>query len=103
MSHYADSSFLVSCYVVDANTAQAQTYLSTHPVPLAFTVLHGLEVRNAVKLGVFRGLFPASAATAALANLEKDLRRGRLVRTAVKWPLAFRLAARMSEWHTITT
>lgn len=57
MSHYADSSFLVSCYVMDANTSQAKGYLLRTGVPLVFTALHALEVRNAFQLGVFRGLF----------------------------------------------
>ena len=47
MPHYADSSFLVSCYVVDANTAQAKAYLTRTGSPLALTTLHALEVRNA--------------------------------------------------------
>ena len=53
MSQYADSSFLVSCYLLDANTAPAKAWLSRTGVPLPFTALHGLEVRNAFKLGVF--------------------------------------------------
>jgi predicted nucleic acid-binding protein len=101
MNPYADSSFLVSCYVADANTPQAQAYLSVHPVPLIFTALHGLEVRNALKLGVFRGLFAAKTAAAAWANVEIDLRAGRLVRTTVEWPVAWRVAAQLSEKHTI--
>jgi len=47
MNHYADSSFLVSCYVTDANTASAKGYLLRTGVPLVFTALHALEVRNA--------------------------------------------------------
>jgi predicted nucleic acid-binding protein len=100
MSHYADSSFLVSCYVVDANTAQANAWLSRASVSLVFTALHALEVRNAFQLGVFRGLFSAADAAAAWANLEKDLRSGRLMKTAVKWPVALRIAARLSERHS---
>lgn len=103
MSHYADSSFLVSCYVADNNTASAQSYLAAHPVPLVFTALHRLEVPNALKLGLFRGLFQTSDAAAALINLESDLRSGRLVKTLVKWPLAFRVAASLSERHTFST
>jgi predicted nucleic acid-binding protein len=56
MRVYADSSFLVSCYLPDANTPQAKTYLDGHDLPLAFTALHDLEVRNALRLGVFRGV-----------------------------------------------
>lgn len=70
MSHYADSSFLVSCYVVDANTAQAKTYLSRSSTPLVFTVLHRLEVLNAFRLGVFRGLLTAADGQAAWRNVD---------------------------------
>ncbi len=102
MSYYADSSFLVSCYILDANTSQVQSYLSSTAAPLVFTTLHALEVRNAFKLGVFRGFFPTKDAAAAWANLEADLSSGRLVKTVVKWPLVFRLAARLSEHHSET-
>ena len=34
MRVYADSSFLVSCYLVDANTARARAFLSEHDGPL---------------------------------------------------------------------
>lgn len=101
MSHYADSSFLVSCYIVDANTAQAKAYLSRTGAPLIFTALHLLEVRNAFKLGVFRGFFTAANAVAAWRNVESDLSGLRLVRTTVKWPVVFRVASRLSEQHSM--
>ena len=56
MSCYADSSFLVSCYLLDTNTPVAKAYLSGVRAPLLWTALHALEVRNAFELGVFRGL-----------------------------------------------
>jgi hypothetical protein len=65
MNRYADSSFLVSCYVTDANTPQAKAWLLRTGGPLVFTALHSLEVRNAFELGVFRGLFAAANAAAA--------------------------------------
>src|SRR5438552_1935757 len=34
--------------------------------------------------------------------LEDDLRSGRLVKTAVKWPVAFRVAVHLSERHSVT-
>jgi predicted nucleic acid-binding protein len=101
MSHYADSSFLVSCYVSDANTPRAKAYLLGASLPLVFTALQSLEVGNAFQLGVFRGLFSASEATSARANLELDLQSGRLVKKTVKWPLAFRIASRLSERHSL--
>ena len=65
MNCYADSSFLVSCYVTDANTPQAKAWLLRTGGPLVFTALHASEVGNAFKLGVFRGLFTAANAAAA--------------------------------------
>ena len=103
MSYYADSSFLVSCYLLDANTARAKSYLGSLGAPLVFSALQALEVRNAFELGVFRGLFPAADAAAARVNLEQDLRSGRLVKTSVNWPLAFRVASSLSKRHSATT
>jgi predicted nucleic acid-binding protein len=103
MHLYADSSFLVSCYLVDANTPQAKAYLSRYDMPLAFTALHELEVRNALQLGVFRGMLKPDEAKAVSANLDADLRAGRLVKTSVRWPAVFRLAARLSERHAAVT
>lgn len=51
---------------------------------------------------MFRGLLTANDANAAWSNLEADLRNGRLVRTAVRWPVALRVAAQLSERHTTT-
>jgi hypothetical protein len=44
MSYCADSSFLVSCYLLDANTPRAKGYLSGLTAPLPFTPLQTLEV-----------------------------------------------------------
>jgi len=101
MSHYADSSFLASCYLTDTNTPRAKAYLLRTSLPLVFTALQSLEVRNAFQLGVFRGLFSAPDATSARANLALDLRSGRLVKRPVKWPLAFRIASHLSERHSV--
>ena len=102
MEPYADSSFLVSCYVLDSNTPRAKAYLLQTNQPLGFTSLHALEVRNALKLGIFRGLLSAADANAAWANLERDLQSGRLVKKWVNWPVAFRIASRFSERHSAT-
>lgn len=103
MGVYADNSFLVSCYIVDVNTPLARAYLSRHDSPLVFTALHDLEVRNALRLGVFRGVLTQEEAAAAAANLNADLRAGRLVRTTVEWPVVFRMALRLSGQHAVVT
>ena len=102
MSFYADSSFVVSCYVADTNTTHAKAYLIRTGAPLVYTALHALEVRNAFKLGVFRGLFGVADANAAWRNLETDLRNGRLVKRSVNWPVVFRVAAWFSDRYSPT-
>jgi hypothetical protein len=97
MTYYADSSFLVSCYLPDANPSRAKAYLRGVGAPLVLNALQAVEVGNAFELGVFRGLFSAAHAASAHANLCQDLRRGRLVKTAVNWPLAFRVASALSK------
>ena len=103
MRVYADSSFLVSCYLVDANTPRTKVFLSQHDGPLPFTALHELEVRNALRLGVFRQLITDEQAKAAAAAIDADLRNGRLVRMTVKWSAAFRATLRLSEQHSAKT
>jgi predicted nucleic acid-binding protein len=100
MTHYADSSFLVSCYLADQNTPAAEAWLLSVGATLPFTPLHALEVRNAFQLGVFRGLITAADAASALDDLRSDLRGGRLVETSINWRSAMRMAAALSGKHT---
>jgi predicted nucleic acid-binding protein len=103
MRVYADSSFLVSCYLLDANTPAAKAFLVGHTDPFPFTTLHDLEVRNALQLGVFRHVLTAEQATAAVGAIEEDLTSGRLVRTPIKWPGTFRGASQLSTRHAAAT
>jgi predicted nucleic acid-binding protein len=103
MRVYADSSFLVSCYLTDANTPKAKAFLLGHAEPLPFTALHDLEVRNALRLGVFRNVITDEEAKAAVSTIDTDLRSGRLARVSVKWPSAFKAASRLSSKHAATT
>jgi hypothetical protein len=80
--------------------SQAKAFVIGTGARFAFTPLDVLELRNAFKLGVFRKLLTAVEAAAAWKNVERDLRSGRLVRQAVKWPSILRLAVRLSEQHS---
>ena len=100
MLRYADSSFLVSCYVSNANAAQARTWLTHSGAHFYFTALHELEMRNALRLGVFRGLYTTVEANLAWSNITSDLRSGRLVKTRANWKLALWIAQRLSNRHS---
>ena len=63
MSTYIDSSFLVSLYVPDQHSAEAQRRLASSP-PIWLTPLHVAEWTHAIEQQVFRG-----ASTRAQADL----------------------------------
>jgi hypothetical protein len=62
-----------------------------------------LEVRNALRLGIFRRVLTNPQAAAAATAIETDLRMGRLVRTQVDWATTFRIARRLSTQHAAQT
>jgi predicted nucleic acid-binding protein len=55
MTAYAETGFLVSLHVLDANTAAARTRMKRHGTPMPWTWLHAIEFRNAIRLQHFRG------------------------------------------------
>src|SRR5438874_265914 len=102
MPHYADSSFLVSRYLSDANTIAAHDYLDKITQPLIFTLLHALEVTSAFELAVFRKLMDRDGIIRANQVVADDLKTGRLIPTTIRWPGVLRLARKMSELHAAT-
>jgi predicted nucleic acid-binding protein len=54
MSCYVDTGFIVSLHSRDANSDLAKARMKSHGVPMAWTWLHEMEFRNAIRLQVFR-------------------------------------------------
>ena len=54
MAVYADTSFLGSYYLPDANSALALAAIRALSVPIVFTALHRLELRNTLALAFIR-------------------------------------------------
>jgi predicted nucleic acid-binding protein len=73
---YADTSFLVSLYSPDANSAAAARTMQASTGDRFVTALGELEVVNALGLRVFRKEVSAVQAQSALTDFEKDLRDG---------------------------
>lgn len=90
---YADSSVLVSLYMLDANTARALPLVRSLIQPLAFSALHQLEVRNAFSLAVFRRHHSQVQADHAIQHFENDQKAGVLVASVVDWHAALNRAA----------
>src|SRR5687768_1744358 len=99
---YADTSVLVSLYMLDANTPRAVPLVRALTEPLFYSALHRLEVRNAFSLAVFRRHQTQPQAEAAWENLETDLRMRVLIPISIQWQAALRRAAAMALTHTPT-
>ena len=76
MKIYADSSFLVSLYGVDANGAAAVRTMHALRGECFVTTLGELEVVNAFGLRVFRKEASAEQAQFSITDFENDLRDG---------------------------
>ena len=50
---YVDTSVLVSLYIPDANSPQADAWRQANPAAINFTGLHRIKLRNALGLAVF--------------------------------------------------
>ena len=76
MSAYADSSFLVSLYVFDSNSAEAATRIKRVKLPVLLTAFGEVELTNAFHLRIFRRELKPSKVRAAQALFPADLQNG---------------------------
>ena len=82
MTAYADTGFLCSLYAPDAHTSRAVARMKRQGLPLAFTWLHKLELRNALRMRVFRRDITAAQGDASLNAMLADLAAGVLAAAA---------------------
>ena len=82
MRAYADTGFLCSLYASDAHTNRAVARIESQRLPLAFTWLHQLELRNALRLKIFRHEFTREQSTASLNAVLADVAAGILMPAA---------------------
>jgi predicted nucleic acid-binding protein len=71
LSIYADTSFLVSLYISDQHSSEAQLLIATRPA-LWLTPLHRAEWAHAVEQHVFRSRLSVSEAQRVYADFEGD-------------------------------
>lgn len=100
MVAYADTSFLVSLYGRDANSAPAQELAAKLAAPLAFTPFLRHEAHNAIRLALFRKEITALECEAVIAAFETDTKSGALVETPVAWAEVYVEAEALSAAHT---
>ena len=99
MKIYVDTSFLVSLYSPDANSAAAARTMQASPAERFVTAFGELELVNALGLRLFRKEITAEQAKSSLKNFESDLRDGVFHLRAPTDPM-FERALRLSRQTT---
>jgi predicted nucleic acid-binding protein len=100
---YFDTSLLVKSYVEEETSPQADALLAAASPPVAFTELHGLEIRTALRLKHFRGELTAAELAGALQTLQDDLAAGLLAKPALDLAAMFHRAEALSARHVAAT
>ncbi|MBI5387154.1 MAG: hypothetical protein HZA90_21000 [Verrucomicrobia bacterium] len=100
MPAYADTSFLVRAYTPHADCHKALAWLQHAREPHPFTALHRHELRNAIRLRVFRGEITAEQRKLAFQEIESDLADNILTHTPIPWTDTFRESEDLAAIHT---
>ena len=87
---YADSSFLVSLHRADSSHDAALAFMTKAMYSLAFTPLHRIEARNALRNAAASGDMTPAECTLAFRQIEEDLHDGLLIHAPVQWTDVFR-------------
>ncbi len=102
MRTYADTSFLAAVYSPEAGSIKALSLMQRLREPLPFTPFHRHELRNGIRLRVFRKEISAEQCKAALQEINSDLEENVLVHTPIPWTDTFRKAEDLAAAHTET-
>jgi predicted nucleic acid-binding protein len=100
MPAYADTSFLARVYTPHADSEKALLWLQRAREPLPFGPLHRHELRNAIRLRVFRGEITPEQRKLAFQEIESDLADSILTHTPIPWTDTFRECEALAAAHT---
>ena len=100
MPAYADTSFLARIYTPHADSAKALVWMQRARQAVPLTPLHRHELRNAIRLRVFRGEISVEQRKESFREIESDLADNILAHTPIPWTDAFREAENLAAVHT---
>ena len=100
MNDYADTGFICSLYAPDAHSVRAIALMKRQAAPLAFTWMHQVEFRNALRLRVFRSEIAPKQRDASLNLLLADLAGGVLTHSQAPLADVMTEAERLSALHS---
>lgn len=93
---------MVAVYVNETHSPRARQALRAH-LPVTWTPLHDVEVRNAIRLLGGRGHLDQPEVQGLLGHIDEDLRTGRLERSRLGMEAVFERAGDLSARHAPTT
>lgn len=99
MNAYFDSAVIAKLYVQESNSADAIRLVSADTAPYALTYWQEIEVRNALRLKLFRREITADELHASLAALDEDIATGRWLRPNYVLAEVHDRAAQLSARH----
>src|SRR5438477_8480658 len=99
---YFDSAIVAKLYTAESNSAQAAALVSGYGAPYCLTAWQELEVRNALRLKVFRREITVEQLQESLAALDCDIEAGRWERPEYSVSGVQREAERLSAKHATT-
>ena len=99
MTAYLETSFLVSLYTLDSNSASAVAAVQSSGGPFPLTSFGELELINAIELRQFRREITSAQAKLGRVDLSRDLRAG-LFQRAPTTPAVYKEALRLAHSHT---
>src|SRR5436190_1049945 len=87
-------------YLTQSDSQKALAFIRDFREPLPFTPLHRHELRNALRLAVFRKAIDTARRQEAFEDIESDLEDGILAHIPIAWTNAFREAEQLGKDHT---
>ncbi len=93
---YFDSSAIIKLYYTEPETERVSAFVRASSAPIAFSHLHALEVRNSLRLKVFRKDVSSRKLKASLDLIDADLNSGILLRPELNWFDVYRNAEVLS-------
>ncbi len=100
MTAYYDTGVLVPPYVSETFSDSILSFAANRQEPISYGMLHHLELDTAFRLKRFRGELDDAQAKAVIANLDEDVRAGRLVFRPIDWVAAMEEARRIGATAT---
>jgi predicted nucleic acid-binding protein len=100
---YADSSFLVSLYVTDANSGVVEIFSRKSPNLITLTAFSKQETQHAIRLLAFRKAIPQEVMARGLLNLDRDQYEGRFRMIPLTTEDLFQKAGQLSNRYALET